>query len=79
MNTNCTACGSPNLRTFDAEVNIHFQGLRGIDMASVFVFPRFLICLDCGQMESTLSKSDLQLLKEDSGSFSGNRSNSTAA
>jgi len=79
MNTNCVACGSLNLRTFDAEANIHFSGLKGIDVPSVFVFPRFLICLDCGQIESTLSEKELQLLKGRFMSSFGNRHNTTAA
>jgi hypothetical protein len=52
---------------------------KGIDMQSVFVFPTLLICMDCGQMESALSKRDLQLLKKESANYSGNRRNTTAA
>jgi len=77
--SNCASCGSQNLQRFDAEANIHFPGLKGIDVQSVFVFPTLLICMDCGQMESTLSKRDLQLLKKESVNYSGNRRNTTAA
>jgi hypothetical protein len=64
MNPSCVACGSPSVRTFDSEANIHLPSRNGIDMASIFIFPRFQICLDCGHMESDIPKSDLQLLKE---------------
>jgi hypothetical protein len=79
MTTICTNCGSHNLKQFDAEANIHFPGLKGADRASVFVFPRFLICLDCGQFESTLSNRELQLLKEELSSMSSNKSGVAAA
>ena len=44
----CTLCASSNLREFPAEVNIHFPGLKNADKPGVFVFPKLLVCLDCG-------------------------------
>jgi hypothetical protein len=79
MMSNCTSCGSENLKRFDAEANIHIPGRSGIDRPSFFAFPTFLICLDCGHMESILSKKDVQLLREEYVRFSGNRSKTTAA
>jgi hypothetical protein len=64
MKANCAFCGSTNQRMFAAEANIHFPGLRGIDTGSIFIFPRFLICLDCGQLESTLSNNELEQIRE---------------
>jgi hypothetical protein len=55
--------------------------MKGIGKGSVFVFPKFLICLNCGKMESALSKKEVQLLKEEQHSFSADSSsaNSSAA
>ena len=44
----CTSCASSNQTEFPAEVNIHFPGLRNANKLGVFVFPRLLVCLDCG-------------------------------
>ena len=45
----CTSCTSSNQTEFPAEVNIHFPGcLRNSDTVGVFVFPRLLVCLECG-------------------------------
>jgi len=44
----CAFCTSTNQTEFPAEVNIHRLGLSNADRAGVFVFPRVLVCLDCG-------------------------------
>jgi hypothetical protein len=44
----CAFCTSSNQAEFPAEVNIHFPGLRNAEKPGLFVFPRLLVCLDCG-------------------------------
>jgi hypothetical protein len=45
----CTVCGSSNRVEFPAEVNIHLpDSLKNTDEVGVFVFPRLLVCCDCG-------------------------------
>ena len=44
----CSFCTSKNQTEFPAEVNIHFPDLRNVDKVGVFVFPRLLVCRDCG-------------------------------
>jgi len=44
----CPACGSGNEEEFTAEINIHFRSLANIDNPGVLVFPKLLVCLDCG-------------------------------
>jgi hypothetical protein len=39
----------------------------------------FLICLDCGQFESTISNRELQLLKEELPGLSSNKRDNAAA
>jgi hypothetical protein len=44
----CLQCASDNEAEFTSEVNIHFRGITNIDNPGVLVFPKVLICLDCG-------------------------------
>jgi hypothetical protein len=57
----CKACGSDNRTGFDAEINVHFPGLKNVDKP-VLVFPKLLVCLACGFTEFTLRESELLLL-----------------
>ena len=62
----CKSCGSLNQRKFTGEVAIHFPGLQNIDKPIVWVFPKLIVCLDCGTTEFTVPKSELrQLAKGD--------------
>jgi hypothetical protein len=58
----CLLCGSDNEAEFTAEVNVHFRGLKKRDKPSVFVFPKLLICLDCGLSRFATPKTELALL-----------------
>jgi hypothetical protein len=60
----CVSCTSGNQAEFPAEINIHFSGLKNIDKPSIFVFPKLLVCLDCGYTRFTLPESELRLLTE---------------
>jgi hypothetical protein len=62
----CVECGSSNIKRFNAEANIHFAVERELTQASVFAFPRLLICLECGLMQGTLSESELRSLRKGS-------------
>ena len=58
----CNSCQSENTRTFNAEVGIHFPGLKGLEMPLVFVFPKLKVCLDCGGVEFEIPERELLLL-----------------
>jgi len=47
----CKACCSVNQSRFGGEMGIHFLGLKNLDKPTVWVFPRLLVCLDCGFTE----------------------------
>ena len=38
------------------------HGLENLDKPAVFLFPKLLVCLDCGFTEFTITKTDLRLL-----------------
>ncbi len=61
--TICGSCRSENQTQFVAEINIHFSGLRNVDKPGVLVFPKLLVCLDCGASQFTLSEGELGLLR----------------
>ena len=44
----CPSCTSSKQKEFPAEVDIHLPDLKDLDQFGVLVFPRLLVCLDCG-------------------------------
>ncbi len=60
----CKSCQSQNWRTFNGEIVIHFPGLTGLDKPIVWVFPKLLVCLDCGFAEFTVPERELQVLEQ---------------
>jgi hypothetical protein len=60
----CKSCRSENLRNFNGEVAIHFLGLSGLDKPIVFVFPKLLVCLNCGFTEFAIPETELRRLGE---------------
>ena len=62
----CKSCGSINQKKFTAEMGIHFPGLKNINKPVVWLFPKLVVCLDCGTTEFTVPKEELrQLAKGD--------------
>jgi hypothetical protein len=59
----CRSCGSERQTEFGAEMNIHFPGLKGLDKPAVWVFPKILVCFDCGLTLFTTPENELRLLK----------------
>ncbi len=59
----CKLCQSENRRHFGAEVAIHFPGLKGLDKPIVWVFPKVLVCMDCGFTEFAVPESELRQLE----------------
>jgi hypothetical protein len=55
----CQLCGSGNEAELAAEMIIHFSGLKNLDKAGVWVFPRLLVCLNCGCSHFTVPESEL--------------------
>lgn len=60
----CAACGSANETKFGAEVNIHFPAPMRLDEPGFLVFPKLVVCLDCGFTWFALPERELHLLKK---------------
>jgi hypothetical protein len=58
----CLSCGSKKQAEFSAEMLIHFIGLENLDKPGVWLFPRLLVCLDCGFLQSTVPAPELTSL-----------------
>ena len=55
----CLSCGSDNQAELTAEMVIHFSGIKNLDKPGVWVFAKFLVCLDCGCSHFTLPEGKL--------------------
>lgn len=60
----CKSCQSDAQETFNGEIAIHFPGLQGLKKPIVRVFPKLVVCLDCGFAEFLVPESELRLLSE---------------
>ena len=60
----CPSCQSANQREFAAEINIHFRGMKGLSIPTVWVFPRILTCLDCGATQFTIPEAERKELAD---------------
>jgi hypothetical protein len=62
----CKSCQSYNQRNFNGEIAIHLPGLDGLDKPLVWVFPKLVVCLNCGFTEFSILGTELrQLAKSD--------------
>lgn len=58
----CLLCASANQAKFSAEMIIHISGLKNLDKPGVWVFPKLLVCLDCGFSRFAVPETELSLL-----------------
>jgi hypothetical protein len=59
----CKQCHSERLGNFGGELAIHFTGLAGLNKPIVWVFPKLLVCLNCGFTEFNVPERELQVLE----------------
>lgn len=58
----CRNCPSDTQATqaeFASETMIHFSGLRSIDLPGLLIFPKLLVCPECGSSWFTIPESKL--------------------
>ena len=60
----CHSCRSTSVRDYPAEINVHFPGIEGLNIPSVWVFPRLSVCVVCGAAEFTLTDADRKTLAD---------------
>ena len=62
----CKECHSEKQNVFNGEVAIHFRGRNGLEKPIVWVFPKLVICSQCGLTEFTVPEAELQVLEQGS-------------
>jgi hypothetical protein len=59
----CTSCRQVE---FLGEICLHFPGgLKSLDKPPVWVFPKVVVCLDCGLAEFAVPEAELGLIQHD--------------
>jgi hypothetical protein len=60
----CVLCASNNEVEFPAEMILHFafSGLHDLNKNGVFLYPKVLVCLDCGFSRFTTSENEVAAL-----------------
>jgi hypothetical protein len=60
----CRSCGLKNQAEFSSEINVHFPHLQDLDKPAILVFPKIVVCLDCGFTEFTIPEAELRRLRQ---------------
>ena len=60
----CKSCLSEKQTEFGSEINIDFRGRKGLDRSALLVFPKLVVCLDCGFTEFAISENELWQLRQ---------------
>ena len=55
----CLACQSVEQLDLTAEMLVHFPGLKNVDKPAVWLFPRLLVCANCGLSRFTVPETEL--------------------
>jgi hypothetical protein len=55
----CVYCRSFKQAELTAEMLIHFPGLKNLDKPALWLFPKLLVCLDCGCSHFTVPGTEL--------------------
>jgi hypothetical protein len=63
----CVECASNNEAKFSTEIAFHFSGMQGLDKPCIFVFPKVLVCLDCGFSRFTTPDTEIVALAKSVG------------
>jgi hypothetical protein len=61
----CKSCKSESQSIFNAEIGVHLPGRNGLDKPLVLVFPKLLVCLDCGFTEFIVPETELRILRKE--------------
>lgn len=58
----CKTCGSDQQAKFDAEIAIHFPGLKSLNKPHFWVFTELFVCLNFRMSEFAISEDQLRRL-----------------
>jgi hypothetical protein len=66
----CAGCQSDRLTDFPSEIALHFPGRGNLDKPHVFLYPKVIVCLDCGFSGFAVAEPELRKIRERSKSSS---------
>jgi hypothetical protein len=69
----CKSCGLEKQREFTAEIAVPFPGLNGLERPIMWLFPKLIVCLNCGNAEFAVPKSELRVLAKSDAAAAGYR------
>jgi len=55
----CLSCHSVKQAELTAEMVVHFPWPKHLDKPGIFLFPKLLVCLDCGSSRFTVPETEL--------------------
>jgi hypothetical protein len=58
----CKSCLSEHQSNLNGEIAIHFPGLKGLEKPIVWMFPKLLVCLECGFTEFAVPERELGVI-----------------
>jgi hypothetical protein len=58
----CPICVPVSPKEFSAEMMVHFRGMENLDRPGVMIFPKVLVCLNCGCSQFNAPETELALL-----------------
>lgn len=61
----CKTCGSDKQGTFNGEIALHFTRLEGLNEPIVWVFPKVVVCLNCGLAQFAVPEAELSILAKE--------------
>jgi len=63
----CPSCASTRRMEFLGEICLHFLGgLESLHKPLIWVFPKVLVCLDCGSAQFSIPEAELRTLAKSS-------------
>ena len=63
VNHSCVSCQSENQKKVTSEMAVHFPGIEGLKKPIVWMYPKILVCLDCGIAQFTVPEKELEVLQ----------------
>ena len=60
----CPSCAQDNRTEFQSEMMPHFSGVKSQEVPGILLFPKLLVCLDCGAGQAKCVLTSTGLLME---------------
>ena len=62
--TTCKSCASGNLKELRSEICIHLPWFESSNREPLFIFPKLIVCAECGFSEFLFPETQLRTVRE---------------